>query len=209
MRIILCGPGASGKDHFKNYLIGLGLKPGISTTTRDPRPGEVDGTTYHFRSVEQFQDAVALGEMLEWCEFSGWMYGTGRKDFEDKDVFIMTPSGMAQLKGEDFSDSYIVYFCAPRDVREARLTERYRIHPEGDTPERRLYNDDRNFDGFMRYDIKISDPEFNCDDLFRLISKRIMVRSLDRLIERGVGREATGVPVKVLEEVVDILVNGY
>ncbi|QGW24768.1 guanylate kinase [Dietzia sp. DQ12-45-1b] len=40
----------------------------VSMTTRDPRPGEVDGRDYHFVSTEEFRRAVEQGRMLEWAE---------------------------------------------------------------------------------------------------------------------------------------------
>jgi guanylate kinase len=160
-RIILCGPGASGKDYFRDWLVGRGVPSGISTTTRDPRPGETDGVTYHFTDKETFMSKAASGEMIEWCEFSGWLYGTAAEDFNEKRLFIMTPSGMAQIDNAALEESIIVYFNAPRDIRLERLEKRFQKHPSGDTPEGRLDTDDRNFSGFQRYDIEITDPYYD------------------------------------------------
>ncbi len=46
----------------------------ITTTTRSPRPGEVDGVHYHFLSVAQFDAKVAAGEFLEWA----WVHQKNR-----------------------------------------------------------------------------------------------------------------------------------
>jgi guanylate kinase len=48
----------------------------VSYTTRAPRPGEVEGVQYHFIDRERFAELVAAGEMLEWAEFAGNLYGT-------------------------------------------------------------------------------------------------------------------------------------
>lgn len=45
-----------------------------------PRPGEVDGTAYHFLSTEQFTEAVQKGELAEYAQVHGNMYGTLRSE---------------------------------------------------------------------------------------------------------------------------------
>lgn len=176
MRIILCGPGASGKDYFRDWLISKGLTFGVSTTTRQARPGEVDGKTYHFVTEETFMEKVNTGQMVEWCEFSGWFYGTDAKDFAEKNVFIMTPSGMAQIDKAALGNSVVVYFNAPREVRRERLEKRFAAHPTGDTPERRLSTDDRNFSDFRDYDIEITDPFYSPEAVYEQI---LGIREID------------------------------
>jgi guanylate kinase len=56
----------------------------VSATTRRPRPGEVDGVDYHFLDRPAFARAAANGEFLEWVEYSGNMYGTLRREVDDK-----------------------------------------------------------------------------------------------------------------------------
>ncbi len=58
----------------------LGLT--VSATTRQPRPGEVDGVSYHFLTVEEFERRVAAGEFLEWANVFGNRYGTLRSEAE-------------------------------------------------------------------------------------------------------------------------------
>jgi guanylate kinase len=47
----------------------------VTTTTRAPRPGEVDGVHYHFLSSEQFDAKVVADEFLEWA----WVHKTGNR----------------------------------------------------------------------------------------------------------------------------------
>ena len=57
----------------------------ISATTRQPRPGEVDGVHYHFVSDEDFDSLVASGQMLEWALVHGvHRYGTPRGPVQDR-----------------------------------------------------------------------------------------------------------------------------
>jgi len=53
---------------------GVGFSRVITTTTRGPRAGEVDGIHYHFFSTREFDEKVAAGEFLEWA----WVHGERR-----------------------------------------------------------------------------------------------------------------------------------
>jgi guanylate kinase len=52
------------------------LEYSVSLTTRPPRPGERDGVDYHFVSRREFLARAAAGEMLEYAEVFGNLYGT-------------------------------------------------------------------------------------------------------------------------------------
>lgn len=66
--VVLLGPSAVGKSTVVNRLREEvpNLYFSVSMTTRDPRPGEVDGRDYFFVSPEEFQRRIDNGEMLEW-----------------------------------------------------------------------------------------------------------------------------------------------
>ncbi|MBB0989899.1 guanylate kinase [Dietzia kunjamensis] len=68
--IVLAGPSAVGKSTVVARLRECvpDLYFSVSMTTRDPRPGEVDGRDYYFVSTEDFRKAVSEGRMLEWAE---------------------------------------------------------------------------------------------------------------------------------------------
>lgn len=156
-RIILAGPGASGKDHMRKLLESKGFKYAVSYTTRPPRPGEVDGKDYFFLSQEQCQSMKDNDEFYEAIDFNGWTYGTSNKQFYEDDVFIMTPSGIAHIKPEDRNTSFIMYFDIDEAIRKERLEAR--VMP-GHSVEARLQADRDLFEGFTDFDIKITDPNF-------------------------------------------------
>jgi guanylate kinase len=156
-RIILAGPGASGKDHMRKLLESKGFKYAVSYTTRPPRPGEVDGKDYFFLSQEQCQSMKDNDEFYEAIDFNGWTYGTSNKQFYEDDVFIMTPSGIAHIKPEDRNTSFIMYFDIDEAIRKERLEAR--VMP-GHSVEARLQADRDLFEGFSDFDIKITDPNF-------------------------------------------------
>ncbi|ANV90848.1 guanylate kinase [Picosynechococcus sp. PCC 8807] len=76
--IVLTGPSGVGKGTLVRSLLPRhqNLFLSISATTRQPRPGEVDGQDYFFKTREQFETMIAAGELLEWAEYAGNYYGT-------------------------------------------------------------------------------------------------------------------------------------
>ncbi|SNY56717.1 guanylate kinase [Arsukibacterium tuosuense] len=77
---IVSAPSGAGKSSLINALLNnhADMQVSVSHTTRQPRPGEVDGKHYHFISVEQFKKLIANNEFLEWAEVFGNYYGTSR-----------------------------------------------------------------------------------------------------------------------------------
>jgi guanylate kinase len=157
-RIILCGKAASGKDHLRKTLEGRGFRYGVSYTTRPPRKGEIDGKDYFFLEENEFQTLVEQGFFYEHVTFNGWYYGTSKEQwFVNDDVFIMTPTGISKLHAADRKSSFIIYIDIPTEIRRERLMER---NDNSDSIERRLEADDRDFENFTDYDIKITDHNF-------------------------------------------------
>jgi guanylate kinase len=82
---IVAAPSGAGKSTLVNALLQQepAIKLSISTTTRQPRPGEVDGREYHFTTADDFVARADAGEFLEWAEVHGNYYGTSRLMVED------------------------------------------------------------------------------------------------------------------------------
>ena len=164
-KIILVGAAASGKDFFRDFLMKNLYKTSISHTTRPMRDGEVDGETYHFVSKEILEKKIANSEMFEHKEFNGWLYGTSIKEMRDADVFIFTPGGIKDLPEDFTNESVIVYFDIPKRERVARLLKR----SDADSLDRRLMADKNDFYGFNKFDIRVSNPTYNCSRLLKEI----------------------------------------
>ena len=78
---VLAGPTAVGKGTVVSYLQENypDVRLSVSATTRDPRPGEVDGTHYFFVDDEGFDRMLASGDLLEWATVHNkHRYGTPR-----------------------------------------------------------------------------------------------------------------------------------
>ena len=81
--IVLSGPAGSGKGTVSQLLLrSPEFAFSVSATTRAPRPGEVDGVTYHFNSVADFEERIRRGELLEYTNYCGNYYGTLRSEAE-------------------------------------------------------------------------------------------------------------------------------
>ena len=75
--VIVTGPSGVGKSTIVREVVDrTGADFSVSVTTRTPRQGEVDNREYHFIDRGVFENMVACGEMLEWAEVFGELYGT-------------------------------------------------------------------------------------------------------------------------------------
>lgn len=86
--IVFSGPSGSGKgtvlSHFFDNYTDENVFLSISATTRAPRPADVDGVTYYFKSVDEFKNMIANDELLEYASFCDNYYGTPKRTVEEK-----------------------------------------------------------------------------------------------------------------------------
>jgi guanylate kinase len=104
------------------------LKFSISYTTRQPRQGERNGVDYFFTDRPSFLSMVDRGEFLEWAEFNGNLYGTGR-DFVQlqldagRDVILdIDVQGARQVKSK-IDGSTAIFVLPPSFAVEEPLIE--------------------------------------------------------------------------------------
>jgi guanylate kinase len=75
--IVITGPSGVGKSTIvREVLSRTGAAYSVSATTRRPRSDEMEGRDYRFVDRSAFQDLIDRGEMLEWAEVFGELYGT-------------------------------------------------------------------------------------------------------------------------------------
>jgi len=79
---VITGPSGVGKGTLIAQLLERipDLELSVSATTREPRPGEVDGRDYHFLTPEQFDGRIEREDFLEFATYSGHRYGTLRSE---------------------------------------------------------------------------------------------------------------------------------
>lgn len=143
--VVVAGPTAVGKGTVTRRLLEKHPEVylSVSATTRDPRPGEVDGIHYFFWSPEQFDDAVENGDMLEWALVHGRnRYGTPRSAVEaaraeGRAVILEIDLEGARQVRSSMPDAHFVFLAPPSwDVLVERLVGRGTESPE--EQERRL-----------------------------------------------------------------------
>ena len=132
--LVLAAPSGAGKTTIARRLLAAtpGLALSVSVTTRAPRPGERDGTDYHFRDQAAFDALVAAGGMLEWARVLGRdCYGTPRAPVEaalaagQDMLFDIDWQGHRSLRAALPGDVVGVFVLPPsRDALAARLAGR-------------------------------------------------------------------------------------
>ena len=83
--IIFTGPSGVGKgtiltDFFKDAQ---NIVYSVSSTTRKPREGEIDGKHYFFKTKDEFENLIKQDAFLEWANYSGNYYGTDKNFVEE------------------------------------------------------------------------------------------------------------------------------
>ncbi len=141
---MIVAPSGAGKSSLVNALLkeDAGLKLSLSTTTRGPRPGEVDGKDYRFLTKEDFLQERDEGHFLEWAQVHGHFYGTSKPWIESQmqagsDVVLEIDwQGAQQIRKLIPSVQWIFIFPPSIDALEERL--RKRGQDDEETIQRRL-----------------------------------------------------------------------
>lgn len=142
--IVVAGPSGVGKT---SVLAALRQRYpdfyfSVSVTTRPPRPGEVDGSHYHFVDNETFDRLIGDNQLLEHAEYAGNRYGTPRGPVEQaleqgKPALLEIEVQGARQVRDAWPGAFMVMIQPPSwEVLVARLTGRGTEKPE--VVERRL-----------------------------------------------------------------------
>ncbi len=142
--IVVAGPSGVGKTSVLTELRRRypDFYFSVSVTTRPPRPGEVDGSHYHFVDNPTFDKMIADNELLEHAEYAGNRYGTPRRPVEQavdqgKPALLeIEVQGARQVRAA-WPSAFMVMIQPPSwEVLVERLTGRGTENPE--IVERRL-----------------------------------------------------------------------
>jgi guanylate kinase len=164
---IISAPSGSGKSTLVNRLMQEvpNLCFSISYTTRKPRGHEIDGTSYHFTSREEFERRLEGHEFLEHAVVFGNHYGTHRSELEracsaGKDLVLdIDVQGAAQLR-KSIPDAVTIFVLAPsREILEHRL--RYRGEDSDQVIARRLADAAREIRNYNLYDYILINEEID------------------------------------------------
>lgn len=100
----------------------------VSATTRDPRPGEVEGREYFFRTVEEFEKMIAKEDLIEYAKYVDNYYGTPRTYVEEqlergRDVILEIEIQGALKVKEKFPETLLLFVTPPSAVELKRRLE--------------------------------------------------------------------------------------
>lgn len=127
--IIISAPSGCGKSTIIGDIMDRGeldLQFSVSATNRQPRPGEVDGVSYHFLTDQQFHDLIAEGAFVEYEQvYPGRFYGTLRSEIQNRVdsghnvILDIDVKGGVNVK-KQFGDDAMSIFIAPPSISELR-----------------------------------------------------------------------------------------
>lgn len=149
----------------------------VSATTRDPRPGEVEGLSYYFVSDEEFDKRVGRGEFLEWAQVHNHRYGTLRSEVErclsrgDSVILEIDVQGGDSIR-DAFPDAVRIFVEPPSwDVLVNRL--RGRGTEDEDSLALRLRTARKELDRANTYEVRIVNDDLNkaTEELSQIIEK--------------------------------------
>lgn len=129
---VISGFSGAGKGTIMKALLAKypQYRLSISVTTRDPRPGEVDGKDYFYLSQERFDQMVADDALLEHAGYVGHNYGTPRAYVEEqiaagRDVLLEIEVQGGQIVREKRPDTIMLFVTTPNaQILADRLTGR-------------------------------------------------------------------------------------
>lgn len=135
---LVTAPSGAGKSTLVNALLAKepDIKLSISHTTRQPRPGEVNGREYHFVTEEEFLAMEKRGDFLESALVHGNHYGTSRVWIEEEmrqghDVLLEIDWQGARQVRERFSGTVGIFILPPSiEALEWRLNHRGTDSPQ-------------------------------------------------------------------------------
>jgi guanylate kinase len=177
--VVLSGPSAVGKSTLVRCLRDRvpNLYFSVSATTRDPRPGEVNGVDYRFVTPDQFQRLIEDGALLEWAEIHGGLHRSGtpyepvrRAAAAGQPVLIEVDLAGARAIKRALPNSVTVFLAPPSwEALTARLTGRGTETAE--VMDRRLATARAELAAQADFDVVVvnSDLEAACGELIALL----------------------------------------
>lgn len=183
LMLVLSSPSGAGKTTLANLLLNNDkhTTSSISYTTRQPRPGEIEGKHYYFTDRTSFEKMASEGMFLEHVEVFGNYYGTPRQLVENylsdgKDViFDIDWQGHRSLKKMREQDVVSVFILPPsKKVLRERLIKR--AQDASETIELRLKKANTELQHWHEYDYAIVNQ-----DLQKSLRKLTVILRAERL----------------------------
>lgn len=162
---VLSGPSGVGKDSVIELIRARSpwIWLSVSVTTRPMRDYEVDGVHYYFVDRPEFERMAATGQLLEWAEFAGNLYGTPRSAVEQRlragePVLLKIDLQGARQVRAAMPEAQLV-FLAPPSVEELKRRLVGRGTDDEETIRRRLEHADEELAAEQEFDVTVVNDE--------------------------------------------------
>ena len=125
--VVISGFSGAGKGTLMKALMkeyGDSYALSVSATTRNPRPGEMDGVDYFFVTRDKFEQMIAEDALIEYAQYVGNYYGTPKEyvqqqlDLGKNVILEIEIQGALKIK-EKFPDTVLMFVTAP-DANELK-----------------------------------------------------------------------------------------
>lgn len=136
--IVISGPSGTGKGTVLSRLrqTNGNVRYSVSATTRQPREGEIDGKSYFFKTVDEFEKMIANSELVEWVRYCDNYYGTPKKYIDESisqgtDIILeIEVEGALNIKSI-YPESVLVFILPPSfEELQRRIEGRGTENPE-------------------------------------------------------------------------------
>lgn len=189
--IVVSGPSGVGKSTVASNLLerSRDVKLSISLTTRSPRPGEEGSGEYYFVTSEEFLSRRKAGDLLEWAEVHGYLYGTPAAFIDEqlangiKVLLEIDVQGSMQIKTK--RPDAVLIFLLPPSFEELERRLRDRGTDDAETISRRLRNAKEELNYYDRYDyLVVNDEVGRCtEDVLSIIHAESLRRERTGIAE--------------------------
>ncbi len=194
--MVISSPSGAGKTTLTRRLAETHrLHFSVSYTTRQPRPGEVEGKDYHFVNDEQFSRMVAGQEFAEWAVVHGNKYGTSvatvnRAIEQGIDcLFDIDYQGGQSIRQKWPQDSVLCFILPPSMIElERRL--RQRATDSAEVIERRLATARKELAHYHEYDYLVVNDQL--DKAFNELSSIYVAARCERFRNEGFAQALLG-----------------
>jgi len=196
--IILSSPSGAGKSTLARRLRDWDPEIifSVSGTTRAPRPGEVDGREYHFKSEDEFKRMVAAGEMLEHAHVFGNFYGSPKGPVEDaieagKDVlFDIDWQGAQQIRNSTLAPHTLSIFLLPPSIAELKRRLEGRGQDDAEVIARRMQKSWDEISHWDAYDFVLINDDLAATE--RRLKEIVAATRLKRIQQPGLTEHVRG-----------------
>lgn len=177
---VISGPSGAGKGTLVKRLLERipDAWVSVSATTREPRPGEIDGVHYYFLNDRRFDELIASHGFLEWADVHGKRYGTLKRTVLEqmragKQVILeIDVQGAFQVR--KYIPEATLIFIAPPSLEELRRRLVGRGTEDADAIERRMKTAEIELAQQDKYDKQLVNDDLDAatDELVAFVNER-------------------------------------